>query len=119
MLSLSPSACCLLLPHDIHPLVRPPQGPVKAALEAMAAGHAAEFAGTGITVNVVVPGGPTDTPMVTREDYPDRSELIPPAAMARPGTLPAHLPKALRGADAAVPAVVLALRTEAAPASAS
>ena len=80
-----------------HSPVRPPQGPVKAALEAMAAGHAAEFAGTGITVNVVVPGGPTDTPMVTREDYPDRSELIPPAAMARPGTLPEATQGSARG----------------------
>lgn len=25
---------------------------------------AQEFAGSGVTVNVVVPGGPTDTPMV-------------------------------------------------------
>ena len=41
-----------------------PYGPTKAGLEAMAAGHAQEFAGTGITVNVVVPGGPADTPMV-------------------------------------------------------
>ena len=83
----------------------------------MAAGHAAEFAGTGITVNVVVPGGPTDTPMVTREDYPDRSELIPPAAMARPGNAPSSSAQGSTGADAAVPAVVLALRTEATPAT--
>eukprot|EP01051_Picozoa_sp_SAG22_P002447 SAG22_NODE_109_length_19706_cov_464.723772_12_plen_284_part_00 len=62
-----------------------PYGPVKAALEAMCAGHAEEFAGSGVTVNVVVPGGPTDTAMVTKEDYPDRSQLIQPAAMARPG----------------------------------
>ena len=73
---------CVLLSHL--------QGPVKAALEAMTAGHAAEFDGTGITVNVVVPGGPTDTPMVTKEDYPDRSQLIPPSAMTRPGTAPSH-----------------------------
>jgi NAD(P)-dependent dehydrogenase (short-subunit alcohol dehydrogenase family) len=62
-----------------------PYGPVKAALEAMTAGHAAEFKGSGVTVNVVVPGGPTDTPMVTTADYPDRSQLIRPVAMARPG----------------------------------
>ena len=35
-----------------------PYGPAKAGLEAMSAGHAAEFAGRGVTVNVVVPGGP-------------------------------------------------------------
>ena len=61
-----------------------PYGPIKAALEAMTAGHAEEFDGTGITVNVVVPGGPTDTAMVTSVDYPDRSQLISPDAMTRP-----------------------------------
>lgn len=61
-----------------------PYGPCKAGLEAMSAGHAAEFEGSGITVNVVVPGGPTDTPMVPLEADFDRSELIPPAAMAPP-----------------------------------
>ena len=41
-----------------------PYSPPKAGLEAMSAGHAKEFAGRGVTVNVVVPGGPADTPMV-------------------------------------------------------
>ena len=41
-----------------------PYGPSKAAMEAMSAGHAEEFAPDGITVNVVVPGGPADTAMV-------------------------------------------------------
>lgn len=40
-----------------------PYGPAKAGLEAWTASFAAELQGTGITANVVVPGGPTDTPM--------------------------------------------------------
>ncbi len=61
-----------------------PYGPAKAALEAMSAGHASEFAGTGITVNVVVPGGPADTPMVPAASGIRREDLIPPARMAPP-----------------------------------
>ena len=61
-----------------------PYGPVKAGFEAMSAGHAAEFAGRGVTVNVVVPGGPTDTPMVPEESGLDRAALIPPSAMVPP-----------------------------------
>ena len=61
-----------------------PYGPAKAALEAMSAGHAEEFAGTGVTVNVVVPGGPTDTPMVPEESGFDRGALIAPSAMVPP-----------------------------------
>jgi len=61
-----------------------PYGPSKAGLEAMAAGHAQEFAGTGVTVNVVVPGGPSDTPMVPADSGFDRKDLIPPGVMAPP-----------------------------------
>ncbi len=61
-----------------------PYGPTKAGLEAMAAGHAKEFAGTGVTVNVVVPGGPADTPMVPETSGFERSQLIPPRVMAPP-----------------------------------
>lgn len=61
-----------------------PYGPTKAGMEAMAAGHAVEFQGTGITVNVVVPGGPADTPMVPAVSGLAREELIPPAAMVPP-----------------------------------
>lgn len=61
-----------------------PYGPTKAALEAASASWAAEFADDGITVNVVVPGGPTDTPMVPTEWIADRSLLIRPEAMAPP-----------------------------------
>lgn len=61
-----------------------PYGPCKAGLEAMAAGHAREFEGSGVTVNVVVPGGPSDTPMVPPESGIDRKALIPPEVMAPP-----------------------------------
>jgi len=61
-----------------------PYGPVKAGLEAMAAGHAKEFDGTGITVNVIVPGGPADTPMVPASSGLKREDLIPPAQMTYP-----------------------------------
>ena len=61
-----------------------PYGPAKAGLEAMSAGHASEFQGRGVTVNVVVPGGPSDTPMVPMEAGFDRSAMIPPSAMVPP-----------------------------------
>ena len=61
-----------------------PYGPIKAGLEAMAAGHAKEFDGTGITVNVVVPGGPADTPMVPASSGLKREDLIPPVRMTHP-----------------------------------
>ena len=61
-----------------------PYGPAKAGLEAMSAGHASEFAGTGITVNVVVPSGPADTPMVPAVSGIRREDLIQPAKMAPP-----------------------------------
>jgi NAD(P)-dependent dehydrogenase (short-subunit alcohol dehydrogenase family) len=61
-----------------------PYGPSKAALEAMSAGHAQEFAPDGITVNVVVPGGPADTAMVPEASGLKRGDLIPPSAMCGP-----------------------------------
>jgi NAD(P)-dependent dehydrogenase (short-subunit alcohol dehydrogenase family) len=61
-----------------------PYGPVKAGLEAMAAGHAKELDGTGVTVNVVVPGGPADTPMVPASSGFRREDLIAPVRMTYP-----------------------------------
>lgn len=61
-----------------------PYGPVKAGMEAMSAGHAQEFEPFGITVNVVVPGGPADTAMVPEVSGYRRADLIPPAAMVPP-----------------------------------
>lgn len=61
-----------------------PYGPCKAALEAMASGHAKEFEGSGVTVNVVLPGGPADTPMVPPESGFERKDLIPPRSWLPP-----------------------------------
>ena len=61
-----------------------PYGPVKAGFEAMSAGHAKEFEDRGVTVNVVVPGGPSDTPMVPMEAGFDRSAMVQPSAMVPP-----------------------------------
>jgi len=61
-----------------------PYGVAKAGLEAWTASLAAELDGSGITINVVVPGGPTDTPMVPPESGYDRATLIRPAQMAPP-----------------------------------
>lgn len=61
-----------------------PYGPAKAGLEAWSASLAGELKGTGITVNVVIPGGPADTPMVPQESGFDRTKLIAPELMAPP-----------------------------------
>ena len=61
-----------------------PYGPAKAGLEAMSAGHAIEFEDRGVTVNVVVPGGPSDTPMVPMVAGFDRGTMIQPTAMVPP-----------------------------------
>jgi NAD(P)-dependent dehydrogenase (short-subunit alcohol dehydrogenase family) len=61
-----------------------PYGPAKAALEAASAIWAKEFRDTGVSVNVLIPGGPTDTRMVPPSAPFARSQLIPPAAMAPP-----------------------------------
>jgi NAD(P)-dependent dehydrogenase (short-subunit alcohol dehydrogenase family) len=58
-----------------------PYGPTKAAVEAWSSMLAKELDGTGITVNIVVPGGPADTPMVSGVP---RENLISPEVMAAP-----------------------------------
>jgi NAD(P)-dependent dehydrogenase (short-subunit alcohol dehydrogenase family) len=72
---------------SLSTMIRPgfsPYGPAKAAFEAWTAGLAGELAGTGITVNVVTPGGATDTPMVPMESGFARDALIRPEWMAPP-----------------------------------
>ena len=61
-----------------------PYGPSKGALEAAAAVWAADLAGTGVTVNVLVPGGASDTPQVPNFFAPDRSQLLSPEVMVAP-----------------------------------
>jgi NAD(P)-dependent dehydrogenase (short-subunit alcohol dehydrogenase family) len=62
----------------------PTYGPSKAALEAMSAIMAKDLDGTGVTVNVLVPGGVTNTPMISDEAGFDRAKLIQPEVMAPP-----------------------------------
>jgi NAD(P)-dependent dehydrogenase (short-subunit alcohol dehydrogenase family) len=62
----------------------PTYGPSKAALEAFSAIMAKDLDGTGVTVNVLVPGGVTNTPMVPQEAGFDRQEMIQPEVMAPP-----------------------------------
>ena len=61
-----------------------PYGASKAANEAMLAALAEELAGTGVTANVLVPGGAADTRMVPRAAVPDRASLIAPEVMVKP-----------------------------------
>ncbi len=70
---------------SLDTMIRPgwtPYGPSKAALEACTAIWAGDLEGTGVTVNVLVPGGPADTAMVPPSSSPDRAAMIQPSAMA-------------------------------------
>ena len=62
----------------------PTYGPSKAALEAFSAIMAKDLAGSGVTVNVLVPGGMTNTGMIPLAAGYAREELIQPAVMAPP-----------------------------------
>jgi NAD(P)-dependent dehydrogenase (short-subunit alcohol dehydrogenase family) len=59
-------------------------GASKAAAEAAAAVMSADLAGTGVTANVLVPGGMTDTRIVPDAAVTDRSRLLRPEIMAPP-----------------------------------
>jgi NAD(P)-dependent dehydrogenase (short-subunit alcohol dehydrogenase family) len=59
-------------------------GASKAAAEATTAVMSADLAGTGVTANVLVPGGMTDTRIVPDAAVADRSRLLRPEIMAPP-----------------------------------
>jgi NAD(P)-dependent dehydrogenase (short-subunit alcohol dehydrogenase family) len=61
-----------------------PYGPSKAGHEALIATMAQELEGTGVTANVLVPGGATDTNIIPEETDYDRSVLIRPEVMQAP-----------------------------------
>jgi len=61
-----------------------PYGATKSALESMSAVWAEQLKGTGITVNVLVPGGPTDTPFVGMDSGWKREQMLRPDIMAEP-----------------------------------
>lgn len=60
-----------------------PYGPSKAALEAMSTIWAQELEGTGITLNILLPGGATDTGMIP-PNFPEerRQHLLKPDVIA-------------------------------------
>jgi NAD(P)-dependent dehydrogenase (short-subunit alcohol dehydrogenase family) len=66
-----------------RPLMQP-YGGSKAANEAILTALAQELEGSGVTANVLVPGGAADTRLVPRAMAPDRSQLIPPEVMVTP-----------------------------------
>ena len=61
-----------------------PYGPAKAALEAATVIWAKDLAGTGVTVNALLPGGPANTRMIPQTEVSDRSTLIQPEVMMAP-----------------------------------
>lgn len=61
-----------------------PYGAMKSALESMSAVWAQQLNGSGITVNVLIPGGPTDTPFIAIEAGWPRDKMLRPEIMAAP-----------------------------------
>jgi NAD(P)-dependent dehydrogenase (short-subunit alcohol dehydrogenase family) len=61
-----------------------PYGPTKAAAEGLSSVMASDLCGSGITVNVLIPGGIVNTPMIPRVAPFLREELIQPEAMLPP-----------------------------------
>jgi len=61
-----------------------PYGATKSALESMSAIWAAELKADGITVNVLIPGGPTDTPFISDGAGWDRAKMLRPEIMGPP-----------------------------------
>lgn len=61
-----------------------PYGPTKASAEALSAVMSADLQGTGITVNVLIPGGIANTSMIPPNAPFDRDELIQPDVMLPP-----------------------------------
>ena len=61
-----------------------PYGPSKAALEAASSAWAQELEGTGVSVNVLVPGGLANTGLIPEDAPVDRSALLQPEVMVAP-----------------------------------
>ena len=59
-------------------------GPSKAALEAHTHIMAHDLDGTGVTANVLIPGGPVNTRMIPEASGVDRAQLIQPQVMRDP-----------------------------------
>ena len=61
-----------------------PYGPSKAAHEALLAIMAQELEGSGVTANVLVPGGPTNTNFFAGRSAAEQAALIQPDVMQAP-----------------------------------
>ena len=61
-----------------------PYGATKAALEAASNAWAQDLAGTGVTVNVLIPGGAADTAMIPFDSPYERTKLIDPEVLVAP-----------------------------------
>ena len=59
-------------------------GPSKAAIESMSSILVEELQGTGVTANVVVPGGPADTEQIPDGMVENRDDLLRPEVMVPP-----------------------------------
>ena len=59
-------------------------GPSKAALEAHTRIMAHDLEGTGVSVNILIPGGPVNTRMIPEASGVDRTALIQPEVMREP-----------------------------------
>jgi NAD(P)-dependent dehydrogenase (short-subunit alcohol dehydrogenase family) len=96
-----------------------PYGATKSALESMSAIWATELKDRGITVNVLIPGGPTDTPFIADGAGWERAKMLQPKIMGPPACwlisdaaagytgnriIAANWDTALPGADAAAKA---------------
>ena len=61
-----------------------PYGPSKASAEALSSVMAGDLEGTGVTVNVIIPGGAVNTPMIPAEAPFARDALLQPQIMLPP-----------------------------------
>lgn len=65
-------------------LKRAPYGPTKASAEALASVFAYDLENTGVTANVITPGGVTDTKMILDAAGFDRASMLRPDIMVPP-----------------------------------
>lgn len=72
---------------SLDTMIRPawtPYGPSKAALEAASANWAGDLREKGVTVNVLLPGGPANTNFVPGVSEAERAKLVQPEVMGEP-----------------------------------
>jgi 3-oxoacyl-[acyl-carrier protein] reductase len=83
-----------------------PYGPSKAALEAMTQVWAAELEGSGVTINLLAPGGATATGMIPEEGPPPDIRLLDPEIVVPAALALAHADRSgqrLLGTEFSVP----------------